>query len=126
MGPHRVLAAPQDLDAADLDAPVHLGRRREQSHQGEQRGRLAAAGLADQAQPLTGVHLEAHALDRVEPPAVRQVEPDVEVRDGEQAHGAGSSAVTGVRAGRIRHVWIDRCATRRRGFSASSIAWPIR
>ena len=65
--------------------------------------------------------VEPHPLHRVEPPAVRQVEPDLEVPHRQQAHGAASSARVGAVA-RKRQLWIDRCATRNRGLSASSIA----
>ena len=104
----------------DRDAPGDLRVRRQQPHQREQRRRLAAAGLADQPEPLALVQVEAHPLHRVQPPAVRQVEPDVEVARPPAGSSRGPPRPT--RRCAEPPAVIDRCATRRRGFSASSIA----
>ena len=74
-------------------------------------------GLSDQPQSLARVHIEGHALHGVQLSAVRQVEPDVEVAGLEERHGVVPGTAS---------VLMDRCATRRRGLSASSIAWPMR
>src|SRR6185437_1691779 len=81
------------------------------------------ARLPDEAEPLARVEREADALDGVQFAAAAQVEPHVQVFDGEQAHTASGPRPT---SGRKRKVLAERCATRRRGLSASSIAPPKR
>jgi hypothetical protein len=56
-------------------------------------------------------------------PAVRQVEPDVQIGHLEHAHSASGPLPT---SGRSRQRRSERWATRKRGLSASSIAWPNR
>ena len=124
MRAHRLLAAAHDVDAVQQHAARHRGARRKKPHQGERSRRLAAARLADQSEPLTALEPERHALHRVQRPTARQVEPDVEILGLEQrAHSASAFRPT---SGRSRKPRADTCATFRRGFSASSSAWPIR
>jgi len=57
--------------------------RREEPHHGQDRRRLAASRLADEAEPLAAGEVEADALDGVQLAAVLQVEPDVQGVDAE-------------------------------------------
>ncbi len=100
---HRVLEDHRDVAAADLPhvalrqrreiEPVEhdgsaldpAGRLRQQPHDREVRHALAAARLADEPEPLAGLHLERHAVDGVDRSLVR-AEPDDEVIDREEGH----------------------------------------
>ena len=69
-----------EVAAVERDVAV---RRRDQAHDGERQGGLAAAGFAHQAQALAGLHVERDAVDglqRVD--AAGQRAADLEV-DGE-------------------------------------------
>src|SRR5262249_55971760 len=94
-----------------------------QPHEREDGGGLPAARLADQAEPLPRVEREAHPLHRVHLGGVRRIEPDVQAGYLEQAHMASGPRPTSRRS---RHGRIERQATRSRGLSASSTAWPNR
>jgi hypothetical protein len=64
LGAQRVQLAPlgvRDVAAGEADAAA---RRVEQPHRRARQRRLAAAGLADQADGLAGVDRERHAVDR--------------------------------------------------------------
>ena len=101
------------------------GGRRQQPHEREDRRRLPAARLAHHAEPRSRVDREGHALDGMELPAVREVEPDVEVVDLEQ-RGSRLAAAPAARSGRsTRKRRTDRWPVRRRGLSASSIVCPM-
>src|SRR5207248_8119365 len=70
-----------------------------------------------------GLQSEAHALHGVEDAAALEVEPHLQVACLQQAHSASLPRPT---SGRRRKERAERCATRSRGFSASSSAPPIR
>ena len=74
-GAHLRLALPQQVLPLeeDLPGPHHAGRRRDQAHDAERRGRLARARLADEAQGLPAPQPEVQALHRMHRPAVRHV-----------------------------------------------------
>src|SRR5205085_6966247 len=82
------------------------------------------ARFAHEPEPLAAGDRQAHTLDGVELAAAGQLEPHVEVLDGEErAHSDSALRPT---SGRSRKVRAPRCATRRRGLSASSSACPTR
>src|SRR6185312_14547808 len=124
MGAHRLLGAAQDVGAVQEHPAGHGRAGWEKPHQRECSRRLAAARLADQPEPLTTFETERDALDRVQRPAAWQIEPDLEILGlEERTHSASAFLPT---SGRSRKPRADTCATRRRGFSASSSAWPSR
>ena len=102
---HRFLPARQDVLAAHEDLPGGGRVRRQQPHEREDGGGLPAARLADQAEPLPRVQLEAHPLDGVHLRGVRRLEPDVQAGHLEQAHMASGPRPT---SGRSRHGRIAR------------------
>src|SRR5207248_10883660 len=82
------------------------------------------ARLADEAEPLAGLEGETDALHRVQLALALQVEPDVQALDLQQtAHSASGPRPT---SGRSRKLRAERCATRSRGLSASSMVPPSR
>ncbi len=85
-----LLPAGEHVDAVEQDPAGDGGGGRQQPHQREDGRGLAAAGLADHAEPRPGLDREGHALHGVQRAAVRQVEPDVEVLDLEQRRPHGS------------------------------------
>ena len=95
---HGLLAALEDVLAAKDDPAGDAGRRRQQPHDREDRRRLAAAGLADEPEPLAVTELEAHALDGMELAAALELEPDVEVLDLEDRlrHSESSLSSSGL------------------------------
>ena len=109
----RLLAARQDVLAVQASrCPATLRARGQEPHHREDRGRLAAAGLAHEPHPLARVQLEADALHGVQLAAAGEVEPDVQVLDPEDrlacslavqpcraAAAAGTGAPTGGRPG---------------------------
>ncbi len=64
----------------EVDGPVPDGAHRQQAHNPATEGRLAAAGLADQAECLALLDLEAHPVDGAHRAPVRRV-PHPEVPD---------------------------------------------
>src|SRR6185437_3036154 len=121
---HRFLALRERILPLDQHAARHARVRRQQPHEGQDRGRLAAARLAHESHPLARVQVERDALDGVEF-AAGHVEPDLEVLDAQHGSPRAHSDSSLPRSGRSRNRRTDRCPTRRRGLSASSIAWPI-
>ena len=63
---HRRLAAGEDVLAVEEDAARRARARRQQAHDRERRGRLPAARLADEPDPLARLEREADALDGVQ------------------------------------------------------------
>ena len=61
--------------------PATLADGGQQAHDREDRRRLAAAGFADEPEPLAVAELEAHALDGMQLAAALELEPDVEILD---------------------------------------------
>ena len=57
------------------------GARRQQAHHGQDAGRLAAARLADQPQPLARDRSRSIPCTACSSPPLREVEPDVQVAD---------------------------------------------
>jgi hypothetical protein len=87
------LAPRQDVLPVQEHAAGHAGAGRQQPHQRQDGGRLAAAGLAHQAHPLARTKLEADPLNGVQLAAAGQIEPDVEIlraEDGLDAHSLSS------------------------------------
>ena len=86
LGGHGDQVAPLEQHAAGADP----GRRAEQLGEAEQHGRLAAAGLADHADELAGLHVEVEVLDRPDRPCRRVVgdreAPDL--KNGGAGHGS--------------------------------------
>ena len=124
MRPHRFLAPGENVDAVQLDAPCGGRARREQPHQRKTCRRLAAARLADESQAFARLEGQGNTLHRVQRPAGRQVEPDVQLVGLQQ--GAHSASALRPTSGRRRKVCAERWATRSRGLSDSSSACPIR
>ena len=91
----RALAMLEDVLAVEQHAPREARGWRQQAHQREDRGRLAAAGLAHEAEPLTGSERERDSLDRVQLALVWQVEPDVQVLDLEHVISRHPAALPG-------------------------------
>ena len=121
--PDRLLAPREYVLAVEQDPPRRARVRRQQAHCRQRGRRLAAARLADKPEPLAGVDGQRDALDGVQLAAVLEIEPDMEILDLEQAHSASFPRPT---SGRNRNERAERCATRSRGFNASSSAPPIR
>ncbi len=85
----------EDVRPGHPDLAGHRSVRRQQPHHCQDAGRLAAAGLAHEAEPLAGVELEADALDGVQFTAARQLEPDMQVAHLKQAGSLISHRVRG-------------------------------
>jgi hypothetical protein len=89
----RLLAPRQDVLAVQEHLAGHAGAGRQQPHQRQDGGGLAAAGLAHQAHPLARAKLEADPLDGVQFAAAGEIEPDVEIlcpQNGLDAHSLSS------------------------------------
>ncbi len=65
-GADRLLALRQHVLAVEQHPAGDAGARRQQAHQRQDGGRLAAAGLAHEAHPLARPQVEADALDGVQ------------------------------------------------------------
>ena len=89
-GAHRVLAPGQEVVAVEQDVARRPSRWVAAVPSSRGRGRLAAARLADQPEPLARVERRLTPWTAWSCPPSRQVEPDVEILDLEQAHADSS------------------------------------
>src|SRR6185369_5506595 len=122
MAAHRLLPAREDVLALEPNLPRDRCVRGQEAHDREHRGGLPAARLADEAEALARLQLEAGAANGVELAAAGKLEPDVQVLDCEE--GRSHSALSFPRRGLTLNRRTERWPTRRRGLSASSSDWP--
>ena len=123
-GADRFLALGEHVLAVQVDAAGDACARRQEPHQRQDGGRLAASRLSHEAHPLAGSQLEADALDGVQLAAAGQVEPDVQVLGPENglARSLGCPAVRAAAADGTGAPPGGRPC--RRGLSASSMDCP--